>query len=86
MVAYYESKTQGGARSANHFMQVIAKEVDADGIHGIHPGREFEVRYVFGFDCVVPSDVYLVIDYSKRTEDILVFSRFACSDGLALMP
>lgn len=41
---------------------------------------------MFSASTVVPSDVYLVIDYSKRTEDILVFSRFACSDGLALMP
>lgn len=88
VVAYYELKVQGGgASSAVAVLRVISKEVDRDGLHGGEDQNEEEAPYVHKDHAPFRFITTDVLD-RRHADDLgeIGFIRFACADGLELMP
>lgn len=74
-----------GPQSAKQAMRLVAKSIENDGLH-IGPGellQSEEPLYVGKFD---RHTCLLTRIFRKQTEDVYGFVRYACVDGLALMP
>jgi len=65
---FYEEKIAiAGAVSAKDAMDIVAREIEADGLHGVEPAQDMDQP-------------------PKHSEDVFGFARYACVDGLSLMP
>lgn len=64
---YYEARVlRANASTAEAGLQVVVREIENDGLHGVNESQETEPP--------------------RRSDDVSGFSRYACMDGLALMP
>lgn len=89
---YYEKKIQDSGASltsASAVLKVIAKEVERDGLFRAKESNEDDAPYVLISREILEKKLNVFhFPCSTHSDDLgeVGFVRFACTDGLALMP